>query len=1114
MSEQGPHSSDPNDPTEIDAKAAFAMGADSSNPSQFGDWTPPEPAELDPLFPNYDVEVLVGRGGMGAVYKAVQKNLDRTVAIKLLPAEMAQSDPSFAERFKREAKAMAALDHPNIVTVHDFGETLAGHYYFVMEYVDGMDFHQLIHSGQLDAVGALNAVSQICDALEYAHHQGYVHRDIKPANVFINQAGILKVGDFGLAKIVVGDEPVSSVKEPHLTQSGVSMGTPIYSAPEQMDGRPVDQRADIYSLGVMFYEMLTHELPRGHFPPPSQKVEVDVRLDQVVLRAMESEPKRRYPSAAEMRDDVDVVRSSGFPEERTDQGEPIGEAQPLRPGIKLWVSIAVLLAVTVLAVLFQPWKVQPDEPIISRSIEAEPTLVDQVPHYSWKGRNVALETRGKDWDPAMMRRVLNQLDQGYDQWCWYFGQDPREKLGHLMTIRESVETSSAQRMIGAVSGVVLYPKAASILESYERDGTLPWFWFQWGTFVFDDIGRRIVRIDGPSDRVGQISTCLRTITMDKLKQPASGETEYHSLERVRTVSLEALERWEEADSSFGWNHLQAAKTLKVSESDEVKSGEAIRGILYRLSDELGEDVLRRWLAYEVMLRPIALNNQMADDNFVISLSRAANENLALKFETDWRWTVSMEAKNELKVYFSAREANEERLLSKLLDSEEVVLLPNDQFDQSAIDRLFIDESRAASQDLASLLIERLDWPVSETAQTLVREQLMRRVDGLVADDRWRDLLPQLIEGRGISTGGWRVEGNQYTYGEQQNLSAIGVPTEPVAELDLRIRLTRQHGTANRFRVTFPCGEGLGQLVFNLEKNQVGLDRYLGEEGAGIGSVNGILSELIPPEVEKELFLQIRSGRINVFIDEQVVYSNPEVVWTDYVPHPDFRQRTTLSVASQGVPMALHSFEARIPSRVNPISLSLSDEHLATAGLAELAGAAPTWLEEWDEPDRPIPNSNRVIKDGRFAINNNSGTQLWNRAKIKLGFVEATGRIMTEQSGAAWVMNFAAPGSDKEKNPGIQIKVCGDGRIEYRSNAFQKTDHITPVTLSQIDPATVGEFNRLGLLFLPDGFQVFWNGEPASEVLPFGFSLSEGPVSIGASGKGLVEIERIALWKAE
>ncbi|MEM7010597.1 MAG: serine/threonine-protein kinase, partial [Verrucomicrobiota bacterium] len=299
---------DPTARTEVDPARAFRMAENSdSAAADVGLWTPPEPEELDPLFADYKIQQLLGRGGMGAVYKAVQTNLDRSVAIKLLPAQMAQKDPSFAERFRREAKAMAALDHPNIVTVYDFGETEAGHSYFIMEFVDGMDMHQLIHRGELDHKGALNAVSQICDALEYAHEQGFVHRDIKPANIFINQRGVLKVGDFGLAKIA--GEPKTQFAGPTLTMAGTAMGTPDYAAPEQLDGREVDQRADIYSLGVMFYEMLTGQIPRGAFEPPSKKVQVDIRIDEVVLKAMAEEPERRYLSASEMRTEVDVVRT-------------------------------------------------------------------------------------------------------------------------------------------------------------------------------------------------------------------------------------------------------------------------------------------------------------------------------------------------------------------------------------------------------------------------------------------------------------------------------------------------------------------------------------------------------------------------------------------------------------------------------------------------------------------------------------------------------------------------------------------------------------------------------------------------------------------------------------
>ncbi|BCX47536.1 hypothetical protein HAHE_14440 [Haloferula helveola] len=292
----------------IDAKAAFELGAGSTLPGVPASWSPPEPETLDPLFPNYRIVSLVGRGGMGAVYRGVQESLDREVAIKVLPPEMAEVDPSFAERFQREAKSMARLDHPNIVRVHDFGRTSAGHWFIVMEFVDGMDFHQLIRSGELDVTGALDAVSQICDALEYAHGMGYVHRDIKPENIFINRKGVLKVGDFGLAKLIEGDP--AGAPQPSLTLTGASMGTPFYCAPEQMEGRETDHRADIYSLGVMLYEMLTRELPRGNFPPPSRKAGVDARLDEVVMRAMESERDRRYPSAGEMRTDVDAVRTS------------------------------------------------------------------------------------------------------------------------------------------------------------------------------------------------------------------------------------------------------------------------------------------------------------------------------------------------------------------------------------------------------------------------------------------------------------------------------------------------------------------------------------------------------------------------------------------------------------------------------------------------------------------------------------------------------------------------------------------------------------------------------------------------------------------------------------
>ena len=180
------------------------LGGADSNPvpdSPPGRWEPPLPEELNPLLPDYEVVGILGRGGMGAVYKAIQIDLNRTVALKILPAELGR-DPEFEARFRREARSMAKLNHPNIVQLYDFGQTLeVGHYFICMEYVDGTDLNRCIKEKILSLEGRLNAIAQICDALQYAHDKGYLHRDIKPANIFISNEGRVKVGDFGLAKI-------------------------------------------------------------------------------------------------------------------------------------------------------------------------------------------------------------------------------------------------------------------------------------------------------------------------------------------------------------------------------------------------------------------------------------------------------------------------------------------------------------------------------------------------------------------------------------------------------------------------------------------------------------------------------------------------------------------------------------------------------------------------------------------------------------------------------------------------------------------------------------------------------------------------------------------------
>ncbi|WP_254514029.1 serine/threonine-protein kinase [Anatilimnocola floriformis] len=281
--------------------AGLESGGATSPATPPGGFSPPEIAILAAKFPQLEILELLGKGGMGAVYKARQRGLDRLVAIKILPPEIG-NDPAFAERFAREARALGKLNHPHIVAVYDFGQ-VDGLYYFLMEYVDGANLRQAIHSGGLTSKDALSIVSQVCDALQFAHDEGVVHRDIKPENILIDKRGRVKIADFGLAKLLGQDQA-----DQNLTHTHQVMGTLRYMAPEQMQGsKEVDHRADIFSLGVVFYELLTGELPVGRFAPPSKTFGVDARLDEVVLRSLEREPTLRYQHVSEVKTQVQSI---------------------------------------------------------------------------------------------------------------------------------------------------------------------------------------------------------------------------------------------------------------------------------------------------------------------------------------------------------------------------------------------------------------------------------------------------------------------------------------------------------------------------------------------------------------------------------------------------------------------------------------------------------------------------------------------------------------------------------------------------------------------------------------------------------------------------------------
>ena len=271
-------------------------GEETAVLSQAG-FQPPTPAELAARFPNLEVTELLGHGGMGLVYKGRQPFLDRLVAIKVIRPDL-QDDDSFQERFLREARTLAKLRHPFIVTVFEVFKA-DDLYCLVMEYVEGVSLRQLLAGGSITQRDALDFVQQVTQALQHAHEAGVVHRDIKPENVLVDA---LRSGPARRFRPGHDLEPAARTRP---ADDDRVVGTLRYMAPEQIaTPQAVDHRADIYSTGVVFYEMLAHELPATERIPPSRKAATDPRLDPIVLRAIEPERERRYQQAQFMHQDI------------------------------------------------------------------------------------------------------------------------------------------------------------------------------------------------------------------------------------------------------------------------------------------------------------------------------------------------------------------------------------------------------------------------------------------------------------------------------------------------------------------------------------------------------------------------------------------------------------------------------------------------------------------------------------------------------------------------------------------------------------------------------------------------------------------------------------------
>ena len=258
----------------------------------------------------YRIQSELGRGAMGVVYKAHDPVLDRTVALKTISLDDAEQDrEEYQARFFQEAKAAARLNHPALITIYDFGEENALDY-MAMELLNGSELTERMNKSSISIHEAVSIAEQVAEGLGFAHDSGVIHRDIKPGNIMLLPRGRIKIMDFGIARLKVSD-----IK----TQLGTRLGTPKYMSPEQVGGSALDHRTDIFSLGIVLYEMLTglrlfkgetltqilHNVASFEPPPPSQiKPEVTPMLDLVVKRAMEKKPSARYASAWEMADDL------------------------------------------------------------------------------------------------------------------------------------------------------------------------------------------------------------------------------------------------------------------------------------------------------------------------------------------------------------------------------------------------------------------------------------------------------------------------------------------------------------------------------------------------------------------------------------------------------------------------------------------------------------------------------------------------------------------------------------------------------------------------------------------------------------------------------------------
>lgn len=444
---------------------------------KYGPMSPPlTPEEIADRFPGFEILECLGRGGMGVVYKARQKSLDRWVAIKIVAPEK-HGEERFSGHFAREAATLAKLSHPNIVTIHDFGET-DGLFFIVMEFVDGVNLRDLVRDGRLAPEQALAIVPPICDALQYAHDKKIVHRDIKPENILLDREGRVRIADFGIAALLGGP--------------GDPAGTPPYAAPEQtVPNATTDHRADIHALGVVFYEMLTGERPSGEFIAPSKRSDTDSRLDDMVLRAMSKNPAQRFQTAAEFRTVVGNVSTA-----------PAPDATSVRKNRKWMISAAALLVIGAIGYVIWPEQtpvsVKLDKPAIDTAAgdtkQKDLPLIDAA-HISLDGIKALLDHSVNPEQAAiLLARAANEIK----------GESRRSSFASIVISKlcNKGQSEEAWNLISPDAGIVRETQVAA--------------WFASSKESLDQRLMRIETLRNPKERENAMRSLFENVSIDEI----------------------------------------------------------------------------------------------------------------------------------------------------------------------------------------------------------------------------------------------------------------------------------------------------------------------------------------------------------------------------------------------------------------------------------------------------------------------------------------------------------------------------------------------------------------------------------------------------------------------